>query len=230
MPQVLERSKRYKEAATKAVEQPQTVEAAVGVLKQFKPTKFDQSVEVIFSLGIDPKQADQMIRGSVSLPHGIGKSKRVIAFCPEHLVVSALNAGAIKAGGQELVTEVEKTNFTDFDVAISTPDMMRFVGRLGKVLGPKGLMPSPKAGTVTADVGSAVREYAAGKVEFRNDAGGNVHTVVGKLSFDNGKLVENVNAMIARIRRMKPQTSKGHFFKKVVLKSSMSPAVPLAVS
>jgi large subunit ribosomal protein L1 len=230
MPQVVElRSKRYKEAAKKAVEQPQPLDQAIDVLKGFAPTKFDQSVELIFSLGIDPKQADQMIRGSLSLPHGIGKSKRVIAFCPEHLMTSALNAGAVRAGGQELVAAIEKENFTDFDVAVATPDMMRFVGRLGKVLGPKGLMPSPKAGTVTADVANAVREYSAGKVEFRNDAGGNIHTVVGKLSFDKGKLVDNATAMINQLRRMKPQTSKGHYFKKVVLKSTMSPAVPLAV-
>ena len=230
MPQVVElRSKRYKEAAKKAVEQPQPLDQAVDVLKGFAPTKFDQSVELIFSLGIDPKQADQMIRGSLSLPHGIGKSKRVIAFCPEHLVTSALNAGAVRAGGQELVAAIEKENFTDFDVAVATPDMMRFVGRLGKVLGPKGLMPSPKAGTVTADVGNAVREYSAGKVEFRNDNGGNIHTVVGKLSFDKAKLLDNANAMINQLRKMKPQTSKGQYFKKVVLKSTMSPAVPLAV-
>jgi large subunit ribosomal protein L1 len=224
------RSKRYKEAATKAVEGPQAIEHAVDVVKQFKATKFDQSVELIFSLGIDPKHADQMIRGSLSLPHGIGKAKRVIAFCPDHLTTSALNAGAIMAGGQEMVQKIEKENFTDFDVAIATPDMMRFVGRLGKVLGPKGLMPSPKAGTVTPDVGNAVREYAAGKVEFRNDAGGNVHSVVGKVSFEKQKLVENINAMIAQIRKMKPQASKGAYFKKVVIKATMTPAVQLAVS
>lgn len=226
----VKRSKRYTEAATKAVAKPVAVDQAIDVLKSFKPTKFDQSVELIFNLGIDAKQADQMIRGSLSLPHGVGKTKRVIAFCPEHLVTSALNAGAIKAGGQELVAEVEKSNFTDFDVAIATPDMMRFVGRLGKVLGPKGLMPSPKAGTVTADVGPAVREYVAGKIEFRNDKDGNVHTLVGKLSFDKGKLTDNINAMLGQIRKMKPATSKGHYLKKVVLKSSMSPAVELVVA
>jgi large subunit ribosomal protein L1 len=229
MPVVERRSKRYKEAATKAVHNPIEIDKAVDAVKAFKPTKFDQSIELIFSLGIDPKHADQIVRGSVSLPHGIGKSKRVICFCPEHLVTAALNAGALKAGGQELVTEVEKTNFTDFDVAIATPDMMRFVGRLGKVLGPKGLMPSPKAGTVTADVGTAVREYAAGKVEFRNDTGGNVHTVVGKASFEKSHLVDNINAMVAQVRRLKPQTSKGAYLKKVVLKASMSPAVPLVI-
>jgi len=222
------RSKRYKEAATKAVEGPQPIEQAVEVVKQFKPTKFDQSVELIFSLGIDPKQADQMIRGSLSLPHGIGKAKRVIAFVPDHLTTTALNAGAIQAGGQELVQKIEKENFTDFDVAIATPDMMRFVGRLGKVLGPKGLMPSPKAGTVTPDVGNAVREYAAGKVEFRNDAGGNVHSVVGKQSFDKQKLVDNINAMVGQIRKMKPATSKGAYFKKAVIKGTMTPAVVIS--
>ena len=226
---VIARSKRYKEAAKKATQTPVAIDQAIDTLKGFNATKFDASVELIFSLGIDPKQADQMIRGSLSLPHGVGKTKRVIAFCPDHLVDAAKAAGAVKAGGQALVQEIEKDNFTDFDVAISTPDMMRFVGRLGKVLGPKGLMPSPKAGTVTPDIGKAVQEYAAGKVEFRNDAGGNVHSVVGKVSFDKQKLIDNANAMIAQIRKMKPATSKGAFFKKVVLKSTMSPAVYLNV-
>jgi len=229
MPLILTRSKRYKKAAEKFVPDAVAIEKGVEILKTFAATKFDQSVEVIFSLGIDAKQADQTIRGSLSLPHGVGKSKRVIAFCPDHLAPAALAAGAIKAGGQALVQEIEKDNFTDFDVAIASPDMMRFVGRLGKVLGPKGLMPSPKAGTVTANVADAVKEYAAGKIEFRNDTGGNVHTVVGKVSFDNQKLVDNVNAIIAQIRKMKPSTSKGAFFKKIVLKSSMSPAVYLNV-
>jgi large subunit ribosomal protein L1 len=229
MPAVIQRSKRYKKAAEKANQTPVAVDKAVEAVKAFPATKFDQSVELIFSLGIDPKQADQAIRSSISLPHGIGKAKRVIAFCPDHLAEQAKAAGAIKAGGQALVQEIEKENFTDFDVAIATPDMMRFVGRLGKVLGPKGLMPSPKAGTVTPDVATAVKEYAAGKVEFRNDTGGNVHCVVGKLSFDNQKLIENINAMVGTIRRLKPQTAKGHYFKKVVVKSSMSPAVYLIV-
>lgn len=229
MPVVLQRSKRYKEAAKKAVAEPVTIDQAVDKVKSFPPTKFDQTVELIFSLGIDAKQADQMIRGSLSLPHGVGKTKRVVAFCPEHLAPLALAAGAIRAGGQELVQTIEKENFTDFDVAVATPDMMRFVGRLGKVLGPKGLMPSPKAGTVTPDVAAAVREYAAGKIEFRNDSGGNVHTVVGKVSFDKQKLVDNINAMIAQVRKMKPQTSKGAYFKKLVLKGTMTPAAVLNI-
>lgn len=227
---VVRRSKRYKKAAEKATEQLLSIEDGVSRLKQFAPTKFDQTVELIFSLGIDAKHADQAVRSAVSLPHGIGKAKRVIAFCPEHLKVGALNAGAIKAGSQELVAEIEKDNFTDFDVAVATPDQMRFVSRLGRVLGPKGLMPSPKAGTVTPDIGTAVREYAAGKTEFRNDTGGNVHTVVGKTSFGNDKLIENVKAMIETIKKLKPQTSKGTYIKRVILKGSMTPAVYLAVA
>jgi large subunit ribosomal protein L1 len=223
------RSKRYKEDAKKRTDQPLPVDQAVDVVKTFKPTKFDQSVELIVNLGIDPKQADQMIRGSLSLPHGVGKTKRVVCFCPDHLVEPAKQAGAIKAGGQALVQEIEKDNFTDFDVAIATPDMMRFVGRLGKVLGPKGLMPSPKAGTVTNDVQTAIKEYAAGKVEFRNDTGGNVHSVVGKLSFDKQRLADNINAMINHLRKMKPPTSKGAYFKKAIIKGSMTPAVHLEV-
>lgn len=226
---VIRRSKRYQSAAKKATQDFLSLEQGLEKLKTFDATKFDASVELIVSLGIDPKQADQMVRGSLSLPHGVGKTKRVIAFVPEHLQTTALNAGAIKAGGQELVQEVESTNFTDFDVAISTPDMMRFVGRLGKVLGPKGLMPSPKAGTVTTDVGSAVKEYVAGKIEFRNDAGGNIHAVVGKVSFQNGDLADNINALLNQLRKMKPQSSKGAFFRKVVIKGTMTPAVYLAI-
>jgi large subunit ribosomal protein L1 len=227
MPVIVKRSKRYKDAAKKAVTDLLPIDKGIEVLKSFPTTKFDQSVELIFSLGIDAKQADQMIRGSISLPHGVGKTKRVIAFCPDHLVATATAAGAIRAGGQDLVQAIEKENFTDFDVAVATPDMMRFVGRLGKVLGPKGLMPSPKAGTVTPDVASAVREYAAGKIEFRNDTGGNVHSVIGKLSFDAKKLADNINAMVSQIHRLKPQTSKGAYVKKIVLKGSMTPAVYL---
>lgn len=226
---VVTRSKRYKKAAEKAKESAVAIDEGIDLLKSFAPTKFDQSVELIFSLGIDAKQADQAIRSSVSLPHGIGKAKRVICFCPDHLVEAAKAAGAIKAGGQALVEEVEKSNFTDFDVAISSPDMMRFVGKLGKVLGPKGLMPSPKAGTVTADVANAVKEYAAGKVEFRNDAGGNVHTVVGKLSFADADLKENINAFLEHIRRVKPAAAKGQYVKKVCISGTMTPSVELLI-
>jgi len=230
MATVLEiRSKRYKEDAKKLPDKALPVDQAVGVVKTFKPTKFDQTIELIVSLGIDATQADQMIRGSLSLPHGIGKAKRVICFCPDHLAQQALDAGAIRAGGQEFVAAVEKENFTDFDVAISTPDMMRFVGRLGKVLGPKGLMPSPKAGTVTADITTAIKEYAAGKIEFRNDSGGNIHVAVGKMSFEPNKLVDNINAMLNHLRRVKPATSKGQYIKKAIIKGTMTPAVVLDI-
>ena len=225
---VIKRSKRYKAAATKATESLMSLEEGVAKLKTFEPTKFDQTVELIFNLGIDAKQADQAVRSAVSLPHGIGKTKRVIAFCPEHQKIAALNGGAIKAGGQELVAEVE-AGFLDFDVAIATPDMMRFVSRLGRTLGPKGLMPSPKDGTVTTDVGTAVRENTAGKTAFRNDSGGNVHTIIGKVSFPNDKLVANAQAMIDTIKKMKPQTSKGTYLKRLILKASMTPAVFLNV-
>jgi large subunit ribosomal protein L1 len=226
MPQTVikKRSKRYKAAAEKASEQLFSLEEGVAKLKTFNPTKFEATVELIFSLGIDAKQADQAVRSSISLPFGIGKTKRVIAFVPEHHKIAALNGGALKAGGQELVAEVEG-GFLDFDVAIATPDMMRFVSKLGRVLGPKGLMPSPKDGTVTTDVATAVRENAAGKTNFRNDSGGNVHTIIGKLGFGNDKLVANAQAMIDTIKKMKPQTSKGVYLKRLILKSSMSPAV-----
>ncbi len=226
---VIIRSKRYKEDVKKRPEKPLPIDQAIDIVKSFKATKFDQSVELIVNLGIDPKQADQMIRGSLSLPHGVGKTKRVVCFCPDHLVEIAKQAGAIKAGGQALVQEIEKDNFTDFDVAVATPDMMRFVGRLGKVLGPKGLMPSPKAGTVTNDVQTAIKEYAAGKVEFRNDTGGNIHSVVGKQSFDKQRLADNINAMLNHLRKIKPATSKGTYFKKAIIKGSMTPAVQLEV-
>jgi large subunit ribosomal protein L1 len=228
-PELRERSKRYRASLKTQVTTAVSIAAGVEILKGYKPTKFDQSVEVIFWLGVDDKQADQKVRASVAVPHGIGKSKKVVAFVGENLVQAALDAGAIKAGAASLVEEVEKTNFTDFDVAIASPDMMRFVGKLGKVLGPKGLMPSPKAGTVTTDVANAVREFTAGKAEIKNDTGGNVHTVVGKLSFESKKLVENIEAMIAHVRRLKPATAKGVYIKKVTLKASMTPGVLLSV-
>ncbi len=221
--------KKYVDATRKYdPEKLYSVEEAFDLIKQFPSRGFDETVEVAWRLGIDPRKADQMIRGTVSLPHGTGKSVRVAVFADGDQARAAEEAGADFVGADDLVARVEG-GFLDFDVAIATPDMMRFVGRLGKVLGPKGLMPSPKAGTVTPDVANAVKEYAAGKVEFRNDAGGNVHSVVGKLSFDKAKLVDNINAMVAQIRKMKPQASKGAYLKKVVIKATMTPAVQLAI-
>lgn len=217
-------SRRVRENDAKRPAAPQTVDAAVKTLKSFKSAKFDETVELTFHLGIDPKQADQAIRGSVALPKGIGQTKRVVAFCTEDKVEACLKAGAVKAGGENLVAEIEK-GFFDFDVAIASPDMMRVISKLGRVLGPKGLMPSPKAGTVTPKVAQAVTEYAAGKVEYRNDKGGNIHAPVGKMSFAPGDLAENINAMIAVIEKTKPSSVKGIFVKKIALSGTMTPSV-----
>jgi large subunit ribosomal protein L1 len=222
------RSKRYKKDAEKASDKPVSLDDGVRRLKGFSKTRFDQSVDVVCWLGIDPKQADQMIRGSVSLPRGIGKAKKVIAFCMEGDVAAAKAAGAIEAGADELVDKVSK-GWMDFDVAIAHPALMGKVGKLGRVLGPQGKMPSPKSGTVTPDVATAVREYAAGKVEFRNDAGGNVHAVVGKLSFSDDDLRDNIQAFVNHIRRLKPASAKGHYLRKVCISGTMTPSVMIDV-
>jgi large subunit ribosomal protein L1 len=202
---------------------------AISTLKKFKVGKFDQTVEVCMHLGVDVKHADQMVRGAVSLPKGIGKSKRVIAFCqPEH-VKDALAAGAVKAGGKDLADEVSKGWF-DFDVAVASPDMMREISSLGRVLGPKGLMPSPKNGTVTPKVAEAVGEFAAGKVEFRADKGGNVHGVIGKMSFAEGDLLENFNFFVDTIEKARPSAVKGEYVKKITLSGTMTPGVQVTVA
>jgi ribosomal protein L1, bacterial/chloroplast len=198
--------------------------AAFETLKKFKAPKFDQTVDVVMFLGIDTKQADQMIRGSVSLPKGIGKSKRVIAFCASDQVKAAKEAGAVKAGGEDLVAEVEG-GFMDFDVCVASPDMMRVISKLGKVLGPKGLMPSPKNGSVTPKVADAVREFAAGKVEYRADKAGNVHAVLGKMSFGADALAENYQHFLSTIEKAKPSSVKGEYIKKVVVSGTMTPGV-----
>ncbi|HEX7010069.1 MAG TPA: 50S ribosomal protein L1 [Phycisphaeraceae bacterium] len=222
--------KRYRADAAKTPDrkQPVPLTEAIQRVKAFKPLKFDQSIDIVVQLGIDPKQADQTVRGAVSLPHGIGKTKRVIAFCGEDQVAAAKEAGAVEAGGEELIKKVEG-GWMEFDVAVASPDMMRLVARLGKVLGPKGLMPSPKSGTVTPKVADAVREYAAGKVEFRNDAGGNVHAVIGKQSFATEKLQENAEAFINHLLRLKPASAKGQYVKKVAISGTMTPGVLVAV-
>jgi len=224
MPQRI--SKRAK--ANAELKPSSAVEAAeaISALKKFKAPKFDQTINVCMHLGIDTAQADQNLRGAISLPRGIGKSKRVIAFCPSDVAQQALAAGAVKAGGEDLVSEVEG-GFMDFDVVIASPDMMRVFSKLGKVLGPKGLMPSPKAGTVTPQVVQAVKEYGAGKVEYRADKSGNVHAVIGKMSFDAEALVENLNFFIGAIEKARPATAKGQYVKKITVSGAMTPGVQI---
>ncbi len=204
------------------------LDRALGLLKQMKRAKFDETVEVHMALGIDPTQSDQMIRGSVALPHGLGKVKRVVVFCQGDNVARAKEAGADFAGGDDLIEKVQKEGWLDFDVALATQDMMGKVSRLGKVLGPRGLMPTPKAGTVIGpgqDVSQAVREQKAGKVEYRADKGGNVHAGVGKISFDEKKLADNITAFVEQVRAAKPAGVKGHFIKTITVCATMTPGI-----
>ena len=218
------KSKRYKKETEQLSKGNLSLADAVERIKSFQSVKFDQSIECVLHLGIDPKQADQLIRGSISLPHGIGKQKKVVAFCEDSDVEACRIAGAVEAGCDELVKKVSD-GWMDFDVAIASPKVMSKVGKLGRTLGPQGKMPSPKNGTVTADVARAVGEFAAGKVEFRNDAGGNVHVVVGKQSFEKEKLVDNIDAFISHIKKIKPAASKGTYIKKISISATMSPGV-----
>ncbi len=222
-------SKRYKSLLEqRKSEDPVSLESGVQLLKQFGTTKFDQTVEIAMRLGIDAKQADQLVRGSIVLPHGIGKSQRVIVFAKGDLAEQAKQAGADEVGAEELAKKI-KDGWTEFDVCIAAPDMMGLVGPLGRVLGPRGLMPSPRSGTVTAEVAKTVKEYKAGKVEFRNDAGGVVHAVVGKLSFDAPKLQENIQSFVNFVLGLKPNSVKGHYLKGVAISATMSPGVRIAV-
>jgi len=202
--------------------------AAVKVDRTYKNGKkrkgVDQTVEIAMHLGIDPKHADQMVRGTISLPKGLGKSRTVVAFCEGDHAAAAIEAGAIEAGGDELVKKIEG-GWLDFDVAVAHPSMMGKVGRLGRVLGPQGKMPSPKGGTVTSDVAAAVKEFAAGRIEFRNDAGGNIHLPVGKVSFPEGDLMENISAVIATIVRMKPSAAKGQYVQRICLSATQTASV-----
>lgn len=218
------KSKRYKKELEQLSKESLSLTEAVEKVKSFKSVKFDQSIECVLHLGIDPKQADQLVRGSISLPHGIGKHKKVIAFCEDSDVEAAKSAGAIEAGCDELVKKITD-GWMDFDVAIASPKVMSKVGKLGRVLGPQGKMPSPKNGTVTGNVVTAVAEFAAGKVEFRNDAGGNIHAVVGKQSFETEKLVGNIDAFVSHIKKIKPAASKGTYIKKMSISATMSPGI-----
>ena len=224
-------SKRFKALAEKnptPAKNPLPIAQAVTMLKTFGNTKFDQSVEIAMRLGVDPKQADQIVRGSVVLPNGIGKSLRVVVFAKGDLAAQATAAGADEVGAEELQAKI-KGGWTDFDVCIAAPDMMGLVGPLGKVLGPRGLMPSPRAGTVTPEIAKTVKEYKAGKVEFRNDDYGIVHAVVGKVSFTPEKLAENVQAFINFVLQIKPNAVKGQYLKTVSISATMSPGIRLAL-
>ena len=203
------------------------MEKAIEILKGFGNTKFDQSVEIHMRLGVDSKQADQIVRGSLVLPHGIGKTQRVAVFAKGPLAEAAKEAGADVIGQEDLAKKITE-GFSDFDVCIASPDMMGVVGPLGRVLGPRGLMPSPRAGTVTTDVAKAVKEYKAGKVEFRNDNGGIVHAVVGKVSFSADQLRDNINAFVQFIHSLKPASIKGVYVKGVSVAATMSPGIQIA--
>ena len=230
-------SKRMKALTEKAesvgtVELGEAVKALKGLdtdlPKGVKPCGFDQTVEMAFRLGVDPKHADQIVRGSIVLPNGIGKTQRVIVFTQGPNVAAAEEAGADEVGGKELAEKVSG-GYLDFDVAIATPDMMGVVGPLGRVLGPRGLMPSPRAGTVTTDVAGAVQEYKAGKVEFRCEDHGVVHCVIGKMSFDEKTLTENAEALVAKIQALKPSAAKGQYVRSVTLTATMSPGISVAI-
>ena len=226
-----QRSKRYRalvETAGDAIKQPQQPVAAATLVKKLSKSKFTESVDLAVHLNLDTKKADQQFRGSFSLPHGTGKAMRVIVFSDDgDKANQALAAGAVKAGGDDLVKEVE-AGFMDFDIAISTPKMMRVVGRLGKVLGPRGLMPSPKSGSVTDDVVKAVQEFKGGKIEFRSDAAGNVHIRVGNITFEEAKLADNISAFIAHVAEHRPSSVKGEFIKNIVVSSTMGPGIRVA--
>lgn len=222
-------SKRYLEAKklidrTKIYE----IEEAINILKKMPQPRFDQTVELTINLGINPKKSDQMVRGAVSLPHGIGKTRKVIVFATGEEARLAREAGADEVGGEELIKKIQD-GWLDFDIAIAPPYMMKSVSKIGKILGPQGKMPSPKNGTVTDNITQAVKEFKAGKVEFRSDSGGVVHTIVGKLSFSVQAIKENIETFIEYLKLNKPPGAKGAFIRKVFLSASMSPSIPIKI-
>jgi large subunit ribosomal protein L1 len=223
----MQRSKAYRQAAEliDADKMYSPLEAAA-IVKQASPTKFDSTVEVAMRLGVDPRKADQMVRGTVSLPHGTGKTARVIVFATGDKAEEAIAAGADKVGSDDLIQEITD-GFLDFDAAIATPDQMAKVGRIARVLGPRGLMPNPKTGTVTPDVGKAVSDIKGGKISFRVDKQSNLHLVIGKASFSTEQLVENYAAALDEVLRAKPSSSKGKFLKKVTFATTMGPGIPV---
>ena len=216
--------KKFTAAAAQVEDRGYTIEEAIPLVQKLKYAKFDETVELALRLGVDPKHADQMVRGTVVLPHGLGKSKRVLAIAGAEKQKEATDAGADFVGGDEIVEKI-LGGWTDFDAVVATPDMMRAVGRLGKVLGPRGLMPNPKTGTVTPNVAQAIKEIKAGKVEFRVDKTGIVHAPVGKIAFETGNLIANAHALVDAVVKAKPSAAKGKYLKSVTLSSTMGPGV-----
>jgi len=219
--------KHYQSARKQVEAREYQLEEAVPLLKKIKFAKFDETVEVLMRLGVDPKHADQMVRGTVVMPNGLGKLKKVLVVASGDKQKEAQDAGADFVGGEDLVNKIQSESWTDFDAMIATPDMMRSVGKLGKILGPRGLMPNPKTGTVTQNVAQAVKEVKAGKVEFRVDKTGIIHAPVGKMSFEAGKLVENAATLITAVIKAKPAVAKGKYVRSATLCSTMSPGVAI---
>jgi large subunit ribosomal protein L1 len=223
------RGRKYQAARQQVPAKPHTIEQAVPLIQKVKYTKFDETVELAVRLGVDPKHSDQMVRGTVVLPHGLGKSKRVLVIANADKQREAREAGADETGGEELVERIVG-GWMDFDAVVATPDMMRAVGKLGKVLGPRGLMPNPKTGTVTVDITKAVQEIKAGKVEFRVDKAGVVHAPIGKISFAAERLIANAHALMENIVKAKPAAAKGKYLKSVTMSSTMGPGVAIDTS
>lgn len=221
------RSKRYQQVAKLIEEREYSLDEAIDLIKKTASAKFDESVEIAIRLGVDPRRADQAIRGTVSLPHGLGKTVRVLVIAKGDKAKEAEEAGADFVGYEDYIEKIQKEGWLDFDVVIATPDAMRDLGKLGRFLGPRGLMPNPKSGTVTMDIGRTVQEVKAGKIDFRVDKTGIIHTSIGKASFDNGKLKDNIKTLMQTIVRMKPATAKGTYLKSIYLSNTMGPGVPL---
>jgi large subunit ribosomal protein L1 len=222
--------KKFAAAQKQVEERPYTLEEAVPLVQKVKFAKFDETVELHLRLGVDPKHADQMVRGTIVLPHGLGKTKKVLVIATGDKQREATEAGADYVGGEEMVTRIMSESWTDYDAVIATPDMMRSVGRLGKVLGPRGLMPNPKTGTVTTDVANAIKEVKAGKVEFRVDKTGVVHVGIGKVSFPSDKLLDNANSLLQAVVKAKPSAAKGKYMRTATICSTMGPGVALDVT
>jgi large subunit ribosomal protein L1 len=220
------RGKKYTAARQQVPDRPQTIEQAVPLLQKVKFSKFDESVDVSLRLGVDPKHADQMVRGTVVLPHGLGKTKRVLAIAGGEKQKEAQEAGADTVGGEVIVERIQG-GWMDFDAVVATPDMMRAVGKLGKVLGPRGLMPNPKTGTVTFEIAKAVKEIKAGKVEFRVDKSGIIHAPIGKASFPAQNLIDNAHALIDSVVKAKPAAAKGKYLRSVTMSSTMGPGISI---